>query len=414
MSITLTDLLAQHWTDYAFRHRAQLCGAHYRAVRAVLQCRTPALGGRMYRCDDCHKPHFAYHSCNHRSCPQCGAYDQQVWTAKQEARLLPVPYFMVTFTIPSELWSVCKKYPKELYSILIKQSAQALKDVMQTKTKGGAAGFTSILHTWGRKLQHHPHVHCIVPALALRACTPSRSSAGACTPSRSSAGACTPSRSSAGACTPSRSSAGACTPSRSSAGLGEPIVRPAKDKFLIHYRPLSVRFRSLFQAALRKDHPDIYDALTIEQKCSFSPKKQWNVQLQHVGQGKTALRYLARYVCRSGFTNKRLIGYDKSGKNILLKYTPSGTKTTKILKLSIDEFIRRWLTHILPKGFLRIRHYGFLSSAAKKKRLKIWHHLGALEPAPVLPEKEPFCCPHCDGALQYLRDIPRPQFTRAP
>ena len=370
MSLTLTDVLEKHWPDYARRHRPQLCSAHYRAIRAVLSCRTPDLGGRLYQCEGCHKKHFAYHSCNHRSCPQCGAYDQQVWTAKQEARLLPVPYFMVTFTIPSELWNICKKHPKELYNILIKQSAQALKDVMQTKTKGASAGFTSVLHTWGRKLQHHPHVHCIVPALALK------------------------------------------LTDKNQADIE--LVRPPDDKFLIHYLPLSVRFRSLFQAVLKKNHPDIYDTLTIEQKRSFSPKKQWNVQLQHVGKGKTALRYLARYVCRSGFTNKRLIGYDKSGQNILLKYTPSGTKTTKILKLNIDEFIRRWLIHILPKGFLRIRHYGYLSSAAKKSRLKIWCHLGALEPAPILPEKEPFCCPHCDGTLQYLRDIPRGQFTRAP
>lgn len=377
MSLTLTDLLAEHWWNYSIRNCKRLSSAHYRAVRSVLRCRTEELGGQLYQCEDCSKKHFAYHSCNHRSCPQCGAYDQQVWTAKQEARLLPVPYFMVTFTIPSELRSVCKKHPQELYNILIKQSAQALKDVMATKHKQATTGFTSILHTWGRQLQHHPHVHCIVPALALRACTSSQSPAETCT------------------------------------GEDE-LVRPAKDKFLIHYRPLAVRFRSLFQAALKKDHSDIYATLTTEQKRSLSPKKQWNVQLQHVGKGKTALRYLARYVCRSGFTNKRLIGYDKTGKNVLLKYTPSGTKTTKILKLSIDEFIRRWLTHILPKGFLRIRHYGFLSSAAKKSRLKIWSLLGQLEPIAVLPEKQSFCCPHCDGALQYLRDIPRPQSTRGP
>ncbi len=395
MILTLTDLLAEHWSPFARKHRKHLSGAHYRAVRAVLECRTPALGGQLYRCDDCQQPHFAYHSCNHRSCPQCGAYDQQVWTAKQEAKLLPVPYFMVTFTIPSELRSVCKMYPKELYSTLMKTSAQALKDIIKTKTKGGKTGFTSILHTWGRQLQHHPHVHCIVPALAVRACTPSQSSAG---------GACTPSQSSAG---------GACTPSQSSAG-GDELIRPAKDKFLVHYKPLSVRFRSLFQTALKDQHPDIYQNLTSAQKRALSPQTTWNVQLQHVGKGKTALRYLAAYVCRSGFTNKRLIGYDLTGKNVLLRYTPSGTKETKILKLSIDEFIRRWLIHVLPKRFLRIRHYGYLSSAAKKKRLQIWNLLGQLEPLPVLPEKEPFCCPHCEGKLKYLRDIPRPQNTRAP
>lgn len=367
MSLNLADLLAEHWSSFARRYRKHLCGVHYRAVRAVLQCRTPELGGRLYQCGDCHSKHFAYHSCNHRSCPQCGALDQQIWTAKQEARLLPVPYFMVTFTIPWELRSICKQYPKELYDILLKQSAQALKDVIATKNKGASAGFTSILHTWGRQLQHHPHVHCIVPALALKP----------------------------------------------SAG-GDEMIRPPKEGFLIHYLPLAARFRTLFKTALRTQHPEIHETLTANQKQVFLPSKQWNVQLQHVGKGKTALRYLAGYVCRSGFTNKRLIGYDKTGKNVLLRWTPSGTKERKIMKLSIDEFIRRWLTHVLPKGFLRIRHYGFLSSAAKKTRLKIWSLLGQLEPAAILPEKEAFCCPHCDGRLEYLRDIPRPQRTRAP
>ena len=363
MSLALADLLAEHWDGFRFRNRKHLCSAHYRAVRAVRRCRTEELGGMLYQCESCHRRHYAYHSCNHRSCPQCGAYDQQVWTAKKEAKLLPVPYFMVTFTIPSELRSICQMYPKELYTVLLKQSAQALKDIIATKHKQAEIGFTSILHTWGRQLQHHPHVHCIVPALAI---------------------------------------------------LGNELVRPARDKFLIHYKPLAVRFRSLFQTALREQHPEIYKALSSDQKRSLSPATTWNVQLQHVGKGKTALRYLATYVCRSGFTARRLIGYDKTGKNVLLKYTPSGTKQPKILKLSIDEFIRRWLIHVLPKGFLRIRHYGYLSSAAKAKRLKLWSQLGQLEPLPILPEKEPFCCPHCEGPLRYLKDLPRPQSTRGP
>ena len=229
----------------------------------------------------------------------------------------------------------------------------------------------------GVKLQElNPHVHCIVPALALRACNPLGASAGHHPESE--------------------------------------IIRPNKDGFLIHYRPLSIRFRCLFHSTLKDQYPEIYQTLTPQQRHSLSPKKQWNVQLQHVGKGKTALRYLARYVCRSGFTNKRLIGYDKTGKNVLLKWTPSGTKEIRVLRLSIDEFIRRWLQHVLPKGFLRIRHYGYLSSAAKKSRLKIWSQLGALEPLATLPEKEPFTCPHCEGELKYLCEIPRPQRTRAP
>jgi len=366
MSLTLSELLTTHWHSYAKWHQDRLCSAHYRAVRSVLGCRTAEFGGRLYQCGDCSKKHFAYHSCNHRSCPQCGALDQQIWTAKQEARLLPVDYFMVTFTIPSELRGLCVGYPDELYDLLLKQSSAALKDVIATKHQGAETGFTSVLHTWGRQLQHHPHVHCIVPAVALQTKT------------------------------------------------GQ-LVRPKKSKFLVHFRPLAQRFRNLMHAALRSQHPEIYQRLTPVQRGCFSYKKVWNVQLQHVGAGATALRYLARYVQRSGFTNKRLIGYDSSGRNVLLRWTPSGTTQSKVLTLSVFEFIRRWLLHVLPKGFSRIRHYGYMSSAAKKKRLRIRALLGQIgEPVAKLPEQEPHRCRVCDGKLQFLREIPRLTPSRGP
>lgn len=365
MSLTLADVLAEHWPSYARRHREHLCGAHYRAVRSVLTCRTPVLGGRLYRCGDCYQKHFAYHSCNHRSCPQCGAFDQQIWTAKQEARLLPVDYFMVTFTIPSELRSVCQRHPKELYDLLLKQSATALKDVALTKT-GGITGFTSVLHTWGRQLQHHPHVHCIVPAAALDV-------------------------------------------------TNGQIVEPNKEGFLVHYRPLAERFRNLMLVALSLGMLEIYKTLTPAQKLCLSAKTRWNVQLQHVGKGKTALRYLARYVKRSGFTNKRLISYTPDGKHVLLRWTNSSNGKPGVLRLSIHEFIRRWLLHVLPKGFARVRHYGYLSSAAKKTRLRIRALLGEIgEPEPKLPESSEFCCPKCEGKLQFLREIPRLTPYRGP
>ncbi len=372
MGLTIKDVLIKHWKSFAKRHRSQLVGVHYRAVKSVLECRTPALGGRLFGCSSCHTKHFAYHSCNHRSCPQCGAKDQLIWSAKQEARLLPVPYFMVTFTIPSELRSLCKGFPHELYNAMLKVSAQALKDVIETKNQPSSSsskqavisGFTSVLHTWGRQLQHHPHVHSIVPALAL---------------------------------------------------LGDKTITPDKGKFLVHYRPLAERFRNLLRLHLAEHHPDIFARLTPDQRRCFTHKVQWNVQLQHVGKGNTALRYLARYVCRSGYTDKRLIGYDKSGKNVLLRWTPSGTKESKITRLSIDAFLHRWLTHVLPRGFARVRHYGYLSSAAKKRRLTIWLSFGKLsEPTVSLPEDEPFCCPHCAAELRYLAALPRMQTNRGP
>lgn len=375
MSLTLADILARHWHDYARINRPHLCAAHYRAVHRVLACRTPELGGQCYRCDSCSKHHYAYHSCNHRSCPQCGSRDQQQWSAKQEAKLLPVPYFMVTFTLPAELRQACLAHPKELYNTILQTSAQALRDVTSrrqgygsqaaTKTHGGITGFTSVLHTWGRQLQHHPHVHCIVPALAWH-------------------------------------------PHK------KQLIHAKNDTFHIHYAPLAARFRNLLRQALQSEHPEIYSQLPPAAKAVFHPNKTWNVQLQHVGRGHTALRYLARYVKRSAIGPKRLIGYDKQG-NIRLHWTCSQTGKPGILTLSPRELIRRWLLHVLPKGFARVRHYGYMSSAACRTLQIIRLHLGIHpHPQPILPEPEPHRCPCCGSLLTFLREIAPIQLLRAP
>lgn len=366
MALPLAELLREHWPHFQRSHRRHLCAAHYRAVRSVLACRTPMLGGRLHACSSCGKHHFAYHSCNHRSCPQCGALDQQLWTAKQEARLLPVPYFLVTFTIPEPLRALCKAHPSELYDLLLRESAAALQDLAQTKLKGAQLGFTSVLHTWGRQMQHHPHVHCIVPSIALN------------------------------------------TQERH-------LVRPHGDGFLLHFRPLAQRFRNRLRLALQQRHPAIHQTLNAAQRRAFSTATTWNVQLQPAGNGQSALRYLARYVHQSAFKAKRLLGYDAKG-NVRLAWTSSSTGKRAVLHLHPHEFIRRWCLHVLPKAFTRVRHYGFQSSAAKKTRTLLRTLLGASlnEPLPVLPEPEPFACPHCGGELRFQRPLPRLSLARGP
>ena len=365
MSLDLADILAEHWADYARAHRKHLAAAHYRAVARVLACRTPALGGRLYRCEGCKKAHFAYHSCNHRSCPQCGSHGQAEWTARQEAKLLPVPYFMVTFTLPGELRQACLAHPREIYGLILKTSAAALRDVIHTKTKGGRAGFTSVLHTWGRQLQHHPHVHCIVPALAWHPAE-------------------------------------------------KRIIRPGGEGFLVHYRPLAERFQTLLRQALQTDCPEIFQQLPTAAKAALQPTKTWNVQLQHTGSGKTAVRYLARYVKRSAIGSRRIVGYDKRG-NIRIHWTCSSSGKPGILTLTPAEFIRRWLLHVLPKGFARVRHYGFASAAAIRTNRTIRLHLGAdLDPVPKLPEPEPFACPCCGAHLTFLRELAPIHLLRGP
>lgn len=364
MSLSLAEVLREHWESYALEHRAHLASAHYRAVRRVLACRTPELGGRRYRCDDCGKYHYAYHSCNHRNCPQCGALDQQIWSARQEAKLLPVPYFMITFTVPAELRPLCKAHPGELYDLIMKESAAALQDVIATKL-GGTAGFTGAFHTWGRQMQHHPHYHIIIPGLAF------------------------------------------------DKGTGT-LIHPSKDDFLVHYHPLADRFRTRLERALIEEHPGFLKEFQLEASAIFTPDKKWVSHVKAVGRGKTALRYLARYVQRSAFHPKRLLGYNAEGK-ILLEWFCSDTGQRGVMKLAPAEFIRRWLIHVLPKGFTRVRHYGYLSSAAKATRLKIRLLLGELgEPLPKLPELEAFRCAECGGLLRFVSEIARSTPSRGP
>jgi hypothetical protein len=365
--LPLAEVLADHWPGFARRHASRLVTAHYRAVRAVLQCRTSAMGGHVYRCTPCQKDHFAYHSCNHRSCPQCGALDQQKWSARQEARLLPgIDYFLITFTIPETLRPLCKQHPAELYDLLLRESAGALQDLAHTKLKG-RLGFTGVLHTWGRQMQHHPHVHVIVPAVAFHPAT-------------------------------------------------RTVLFPKQEGFLIHEIPLAARFRNRLEIALKARHPEILARLCAEARAVFNHDCKWRLDCRHAGRGHAAIRYLARYVFKTALSANRLLGYEADGR-IRLSYQDSTTKQWGVIRLSPDTFLKRFLTHVLPKGFVRVRHFGWLSGAARKTRLLIRALLcGQLdEPVPNFPENPKPCCPDCGAVMIRIADLaPVQNFKRGP
>ncbi|HUF80950.1 MAG TPA: transposase [Burkholderiales bacterium] len=364
MPLGLDEVLRDHWPGFARRHATRLAAAHYRAARAVLSCRTPVLGGHVWHCS-CHHnhTHFSYHSCNHRSCPQCGSLDQQKWAATQEARLLPgVPYFLLTLTVPDMLHGMCKFKPDILYDLLLREAAGAVKDLCRTKL-GGNPGFTTVLHTWGRHMQHHPHVHVIVPGVALDA-------------------------------------------------DGERLHFPKQPDFLFHGKPLAVRFRNRLEIALKADHPELHACLLKQHPQVFRCK--WVADVAHTGGGRPALRYLARYVFRSALGPKRILGYDRKGR-IRLQCYESGTNRPHVIALRVETFLRRWLTHVLPKGFVRVRHHGWMGGAARKTRLRVRALVcGELdEPKPVLPEAPVPRCPHCGATMKFLAVInPRGPPTR--
>ena len=356
MPLTLEEVLRDHWPGIARTHPARLATAHYRAVRAVLSCRTPELGGHVWRCSCPHHPtHYVWHSCNHRSCPRCGALDQQKWTATQEARLLPgVDYFFLTLTVPDKLRGLCRLKPDILYDLLLREAAGAVKDLCRSKL-GGNPGFTTVLHTWGRQMQHHPHVHVVLPGVALDP-------------------------------------------------LGSRLHLPKKPGFLFHGTPLAMRFRNRLEIALKTDHPELHARLTQQHPEVFRCK--WVADIVHTGGGRPAVRYLARYVFRSALGPKRILGYDPQGR-IRLQCFESGTNRPHVIALAVETFLMRWLTHVLPKGFVRVRHHGWMSGAARKTRLRVRALVcGQLdEPKPVLPEPPIPRCPHCRMEMELIATI---------
>jgi hypothetical protein len=341
--LRFADILEAHWPDYVANAPGPIPARHWRAVEAVLSCRTPRRGGHRHHCADCGRDFFLYHSCNHRSCPTCGSLEQRQWAARQEARLLPVAYHLVTITVPDPLRRLMLRHPRELYTILFKAGSEALRDLCRNpRHLGGDIGFVAVLHTWTRRMLHHPHLHILVPAVAL--------------------------------------APGGCS-----------LRHPRSEDYLVPQRALAAAVRARFEALLREAHPEL--AASIDLGVHSQP---WVVQCKHAGRGRSALRYLAAYVRKSAFSDDRLAGYDALGR-VLLRYRDSADDQWRTEAIDPPELIRRWLLHVLPRGFVRTRHYGWLSPAAHKahRRVRFLLGLGPVR-APETPGTTP-TCPHCNA-----------------
>ena len=309
------------WPSYAAAHGTALTTAHHRAARAIQQCRTAALGGHVYACGDCRQQHFAWHSCHHRSCPQCGARDQQAWAAAQEAKLLPVAYFMLTVTVPEELRAFIYKRQTWFYDLFFAAVSEALRDLgHDPRHLGGETGFTAVLHTWTRDMQYHPHLHIILPGVALSA-------------------------------------------------DGQRLHRAKGRHYLFPKKILHEIFRNRIKKHLaqRDAEKQTRELATVPPGVWTQP---WCINIRAVGSGTAAVRYLARYVFKSALSEGRLPGYTPDGR-LRLKCQDSKTGAWRETALTEHEFLRRWSLHVLPRGLVRVRHYGFLSAAAKRKRARL-------------------------------------------
>ena len=355
--MNLADVVRRHGPAYLHKYGARMPQSHRRALDAILRCHTPAQGGSLYACDHCGTRRFAWHRCGHRACNQCGHAQSQQWLSEQTSRLLPVSYFLVTFTIPEPLRAIFRTCQRLCYDLLFGESAGTLQDIArQPRYLGGDLGMLGVLHTWSRQLSYHPHVHYLVPGVALRE--------------------------------------------------DGTVCYPADPAYLLPVRRLSARFRSRMRASLRLAAPELY--ARIPGRLWRTP---WIVHSQFAGRGPQALAYLARYVARTALSSKRLL--DQDDQSVTFSYRESKTNTERSVTLTGEAFLRRFLQHVLPKGFRRIRTYGWLSPAAKQRFENVRTLLNAFEaPEPARASLTiTIACPHCQRAMRRVADFRR---TRGP
>ncbi len=353
---TLNEIVRSYGAAYRAKYGERMPPSHQRALRDLELCRTEALGGHVYRCEQCQVNEYKYHSCRNRHCPQCQAAAGEAWLARQQQLLLPTPYFMVTFTLPEALRAIARRNQRVIYELLFRCGAAALQELAaDPRFVGGQIGLVGVLHTWGRDLTYHPHVHFLVPGGGLSA-------------------------------------------------DGE-RWRASRPGFLVHVRPLGQLFRAKFRAALRQS--ELFNEVP-----AAVWRQAWVVHSQAVGNGQAALKYLAPYIFRVAISNHRIVKASEG--QVIFRYTPSGQKRSKLCTLPAEEFIRRFLQHILPTGFVKVRYYG-LFAPGQRRRLNQARALveamtpvtgqnGPAEAAPTSSQPEPtVLCPGCGRSMSRQR-----------
>ena len=327
----LADIFRQYGESYRNTHR--LPASYLKVMRAVSVCRTQELGGHLDRCDSCGFERPAYNSCRNRHCPKCQSLAKAKWLEKQTSELLPVGYFHLVFTLPHELNCLILANEKVLLSILFKAVSETLLEFGH-RHLGGQVGFITVLHTWDQTLKDHFHLHCLIPAGAL--------------------------------------------------SLDHSRWICARKNFLFPVTALSLVFRGKFLDLLKHniDRGKV-PAANIEIKASR--QKSWNVYAKKpLGSPHTVLDYLGRYTHRVALSNDRILKIHNG--QVTLSYRDRKDRDRKkTMTLDAQEFIRRFLLHILPDGFMRIRHFGFLANRSKKQALAQCHRLLKLDPA--LPQR---------------------------
>jgi hypothetical protein len=371
----VADVIRIHGKQFVEQHRNLLHSGHLRVLHAIENCRTAVLGGHVDACDRCGHRVISYNSCRNRHCPKCQGAARERWLADRTAELLPVPYFHVVFTLPQLLAPLALQNQSVVYGILFRAASEALLEVAaDPKRLGAQIGFLAVLHTWGQNLQHHPHLHCVVPG-------------------------------------------GGLSPDHTG-------WIHSRNHFLLPVKVLSRLFRGKFLAflrtAFRKQTLCFHGTLaTLGREPDFGAFLnkaygcEWVVYTKPpFGGPEQVLKYLSRYTHRVAISNHRILSIADGNVTFRWNDYAHGNKKKK-MTLTACEFLRRFVMHILPKGFVRIRHFGFLANRQRKTLLEVCRRLLFVPPAMTISgteiraDTESPACPSCHlGRLQIVERLP--------
>jgi len=382
-ALEIADILRRHGPAWRAARAGHVSLDQLKVMSAIETCRTAALGGHVEGCEDCGHRRIAYNSCRNRHCPKCQGAKAREWLAAREADLLPVGYFHVVFSVPAELADIALHNKAAAYDLLFRAASETMLTIAaDPRHLGARIGITAVLHSWGSALTHHPHIHMIVPGGGI-----------------------------------------------SLDGTRWVSSRPG---FLLPVRVLSKLFRRLFLTRLLElyaagelaffgNRAALRDKRVFVRLIARLRQKKWVVYAKPPFAGPAAvLAYLSRYTHRVAISNRRLISLDESGVTFRYKdYRRDGAARSGTMTLATDEFIRRFLLHVLPKGFHRIRHYGLLASGGRKANVARARVLLAAAPAaapaePIDPPDPRPPCPCCGGRMIILQTLHRWMPPRGP
>ncbi len=375
--VDMADVVRQFGPEYLSRNADRILPSQKRALSDIAACCTKELGGRLYRCDDCRESFWSYHCCRNRACPKCHGKQTREWLEKRQGELLPCGYFHAVATVPPELRDAFRRHQKLLYGLLMRVSAEAIRELCANKRHLGALpGILSVLHSWNGELDFHPHVHMLITGGGISA-------------------------------------------------DGE-HWEPARGEFLVPVQVLSRKIAAKFREGLEKQLPEVFAALPVAVW-----RREWVSFCKPYGKGNDAvLNYLSRYVFRTAISNARILGMDDTHVTYRWKDRSTGTWRTK--RLPGIEFLERFLQHVLPRGFHKCRYYGLWHTSKRDLARRAWLLLIFQKPLDApLPlsmaelldimshpsDEQPLadprdhdtpCCPHCGSArTRLLAEYPR-------